>query len=443
MSTLLQFKYITERAKDMNLHGRLRCAVLYTRRPEDEIDNNNFTGERKSGFIQISPSRAGPWTTVRLNYAAPTACWRLGDDVVASEVSVKDDSRYVNIRSLVSVSNSTDFIIDLCLNSKDSNQKKKAVDDNSVKPEDDEFSEDAFETDEYFETQKFDLSIGWVNCLPHTASSSQFSTDQGHPNFELPSGWEVIDDWHVDKTSVRTGDGWVYAPDQEIVQVILEQNNVKEHLAAKVVRIYSPYWIASARCPPLTYRLVDISSRKGRLHFFLPYHSSQTENNVRQITEDEVREGYTIDSGLNLRRLGLSVSISRHGKERFGPVKDLGPLGGMDGSIDLYAYDADGNCIRLFVSSKPSPYQSVPTKVIIVRPFMTFTNRIGQDMFIKLNSGDQPKVLYASDARVSFIYSEADGPEKLQLEVKFDINMLKENSKFFLFPPWRLKILVS
>lgn len=31
----------------------------------------------------------------------------------------------------------------------------------------------------------------------------------------MPSGWEWVDEWHVDKTSVNTADGWVYAPDFE------------------------------------------------------------------------------------------------------------------------------------------------------------------------------------------------------------------------------------
>lgn len=33
------------------------------------------------------------------------------------------------------------------------------------------------------------------------------------PGVELPSGWEWIDDWHLDMTSANTTDGWVYAPD--------------------------------------------------------------------------------------------------------------------------------------------------------------------------------------------------------------------------------------
>lgn len=118
------------------------------------------------------------------------------------------------------------------------------------------------------------------------------------------------------------------------MQVILEQNHDEENLVTKMIRVYAPYWFASARCPPLTYRLVDISGRKRKRYFFLHFQSNLSNEKVlRQITEEEVLEGYTIDSALDLRVLGLSVSISRNGEEHFGPITDLSPLGGMVGSI--------------------------------------------------------------------------------------------------------------
>ena len=109
--------------------------------------------------------------------------------------------------------------------------------------------------------------------------------------------------------------------------------------------------------------------------------------------------------------------------------------------MDICAYNADGDCLQLFISSKPCQYQSVPTKVlscsyrilisavlnldhnicspilqvISVQPYMTFTNRIGQNMYVKLSTGDEPKVLHASDSRVSFVYREVDDPMKLQV----------------------------
>lgn len=46
---------------------------------------------------------------------------------------------------------------------------------------------------------------------------------------------------------------------------------------------------------------------------------------------------------------------------------------------------------------------------------MTFTNRLGQDIFIKLNSEDEPKVLRAFDSRISFVYRKTGGTDKLQV----------------------------
>jgi vacuolar protein sorting-associated protein 13A/C len=46
---------------------------------------------------------------------------------------------------------------------------------------------------------------------------------------------------------------------------------------------------------------------------------------------------------------------------------------------------------------------------------MTFTNRIGQDMFIKLNSEDEPKVLRASDSRIAFAYRKTTETDKIQV----------------------------
>lgn len=38
---------------------------------------------------------------------------------------------------------------------------------------------------------------------------------QGLPRIELPSGWEWVDSWHLDTSSINNADGWVYSPDVE------------------------------------------------------------------------------------------------------------------------------------------------------------------------------------------------------------------------------------
>lgn len=50
-------------------------------------------------------------------------------------------------------------------------------------------------------------------------SSNFFSIIQAFSGVDLPSGWEWIDDWHLDTTSTNTADGWVYAPDVESLRL--------------------------------------------------------------------------------------------------------------------------------------------------------------------------------------------------------------------------------
>ncbi|KAJ4846821.1 hypothetical protein Tsubulata_004613 [Turnera subulata] len=567
--------------------GKIRCAVLLSSRAEAEETNQFLFGGRQSGFIQISPTMEGPWTSVRLNYAAPAACWRLGNDVVASEVSVRDGNISVDIRSLVSIRNNTDFTLDLCLVSKASNADGRSLDDES-KP----LRIDArkTQTGESFETQKRSATLGWVGssnysksgacpqvisvgllkpgdsvalplagltqsadyvlqlrpaCTPDEYSWSSMvdgapqSEDCGRTQCSSGIGvstltereellyctltssstsngshklWfcvsvqateiakdirsDPIQDWSLVVKSplsisnylplvaeysvldvqasghfvarargifspgktvkIHTADirrplffsllpqkGWLPINEAvlisqphglpsktislrssfsgRIVQLILEQNFDKDRpLMAKMIRVYAPYWFSIAKCPPLTLRLMDVSGKKHTRKLSLPFQSKKREDEIiGEISEEEIYQSHTIASAINFNMLGLSVSITHSGQEEtFGPASDLSSLGDMDGSMDLYAYDADGNCMRLFISTKPCPYQSVPTKVISVRPFMTFTNRLGQDIFIKLSGEDNPKVLHAFDSRIAFLYRKASGTDKLQVRLE-------------------------
>lgn len=55
------------------------------------------------------------------------------------------------------------------------------------------------------------------------------------------------------------------------------------------------------------------------------------------------------------------------------------------------------------------------SQVISVRPFMTFTNRVGQNMFLKFSSEDEPKNLRVSDTRVAFVHRQTEGPHQIQV----------------------------
>lgn len=151
--------------------------MLLSARPEidDEKDHMNRS---RNGFIQISPTRQGPWTTVRLNYASRAACWRLGNDVVASEVTVKDGNRYVSIRSLVSVTNKTDFVIDLQLKSKSSSGNLKM--DEKNEDEDEGQDDSRLYTEEFFERERYSPSTGWASSSSVMPLSNSNKSEKGH-----------------------------------------------------------------------------------------------------------------------------------------------------------------------------------------------------------------------------------------------------------------------
>ena len=141
-----------------------------------------------------------------------------------------------------------------------------------------------------------------------------------------------------------------------IVQVVLEKNYDQEQpLLAKIVRVHAPYWFEVARCPPLTFRLLDLSVKKDTrigLHFLS---KKKSEVLLEEITEEEIIEGCTLASALNFNMLGLAVSISRSGQEHFGPVEDLSPLGDMVFSISiLFDVIIFSSKDRMFVKNKIS-----------------------------------------------------------------------------------------
>lgn len=160
------------------VHGKIKCAVQLFIPGDVNKENSDQNSGRTVGSIQISPTMEGPWTTVRLNYASPAACWRLGEDIVASELSVKDGNRYVSIRTLVSVINNTNFTIDLRLKSKCSTE-------NLVENEESSKGSDynRIHMDEFFETEKYNPSDGWVSCpqsLPCSNSHAIRSIKDSH-----------------------------------------------------------------------------------------------------------------------------------------------------------------------------------------------------------------------------------------------------------------------
>lgn len=108
---------------------------------------------------------------MKLNYGAPTGCWQLGSDVVASEVSVTGGNRYVSIRSLVSVRNNTDYSLDICLKLKESDRNTEPMSSNR---EETQYDRKELATEEFFEHERYDSASSWVPCTKFEKVTQSF-----------------------------------------------------------------------------------------------------------------------------------------------------------------------------------------------------------------------------------------------------------------------------
>eukprot|EP00252_Welwitschia_mirabilis_P021529 TRINITY_DN5543_c0_g2_i1.p1 TRINITY_DN5543_c0_g2~~TRINITY_DN5543_c0_g2_i1.p1 ORF type:complete len:354 (-),score=50.22 TRINITY_DN5543_c0_g2_i1:77-1048(-) len=194
-----------------------------------------------------------------------------------------------------------------------------------------------------------------------------------------------------------------------IIQVMLDFNKEENDAIAKTLRIYTQYWLECLGCPPLQLRFINIE--QGRL--FLTKKQNTDGEIFEAVTHEEMQGGVTMLSILNLKSISLAIALPDFGDSCFDNSVMLSSLADLDGAVYLKARGPNNQSMSLFVSTKPCPYQSAPTKVMCIRPYMRFTNRTGQRLYIKFNTVDDEKVLQPSDSGVAFCMTHTEETEKL------------------------------
>ncbi|KAL7615365.1 hypothetical protein Lser_V15G08604 [Lactuca serriola] len=106
--------------------------------------------------------------------------------------------------------------------------------------------------------------VGHTSCVWSLAFSCEGSLLASGSTDSTVKLWDV-------NTSVKTP-----KTEDKVVHIVLGQNYEMERpLAPRTLRVYSPYWLMIARCPPLTFRLVDMSTKKAKQNpFYVNYVSS-------------------------------------------------------------------------------------------------------------------------------------------------------------------------
>ncbi|XP_024524741.1 uncharacterized protein LOC9654875 isoform X2 [Selaginella moellendorffii] len=225
--------------------------------------------------------------------------------------------------------------------------------------------------------------------------------------------------WHPTKDLVLISHPfWDVAKDM-ILENLSTKRKIKVHIeydyeeevTGKVLRISVPFWIDCARCPPLRLKVVDIDSRSST--GCLPSTVSSTSEEVLDdIPYSELRSPFTMISPFTPKSSGMAASLA---SDTFGAVSPLADLDKSDGAVEVVA--TDGKCyFRLLVTTALCPIKFAHTKVVTIRPFITFTNRFGAELFMKQASQEEPCKLNSYDWRTAFPVSSIS--ETLSLQVR-------------------------
>lgn len=162
---------------------------------EDEEDSEetesggNRESSHKPGAIEVSVTKNGPWSPVRLNYGLGPAAWHLGKDHLASEMVVHEGVKHLFVRTLVTISNETDYHLEfrLCPDFLLGNDKEGS--DSSMASDE---AHNAVE-EEVFENQRYQPGKGWGSptlssdpghwCTRNLSSSSKVTSVQSRVSF--------------------------------------------------------------------------------------------------------------------------------------------------------------------------------------------------------------------------------------------------------------------
>ncbi|KAI5072395.1 hypothetical protein GOP47_0012501 [Adiantum capillus-veneris] len=201
---------------------------------------------------------------------------------------------------------------------------------------------------------------------------------------------------------------------QRPLNVLVDHSSNGKDTIARRIRFYVPCWLDVKKIPPVYCNFAELKD-KNRLHVHL---DSKATSNIKilEIVQPEEMDGqFTMLSNFNIEKMGIFVALA---ETCFPDPTSLAPLSQADESVELRALDETGSrCYKILASTKLCPYQGIPTKILLLRPYTTYTNRLGEPLWLSQTPSDEPKTLAPSDWRVNFPLPVTDEPERLQVRL--------------------------
>ncbi|MCO5611230.1 hypothetical protein L7F22_065481 [Adiantum nelumboides] len=204
---------------------------------------------------------------------------------------------------------------------------------------------------------------------------------------------------------------------QRSLNVLVDHSSNGKDTVAKRIRFYVPCWLDVKKIPLLFCNFAELKD-KNKLHLHLDSKATSNIKILELVQPEEMDGQFTMLSNFNLEKMGISAALAETDKPCFPAPTSLAPLSQVDESVELRALDETGSkCYKILASSKLCPYQGIPTKILLLRPYITYTNRLGEPLVLIQTPSDEPKTLSPSDWRVNFPLPVTDEPERLQVRL--------------------------
>eukprot|EP01018_Ginkgo_biloba_P025446 Gb_15429 [translate_table: standard] len=273
--------------------------------------------------------------------------------------------------------------------------------------------------------------------------------------------WLAQGGWTLEKEVVLISDPasdalppcfWmVHQQSNRKLRVSMERDFGETNAAAKLVRLFVPYWICNDAALPLAYHLVEIEPSEGsEADSFLvpraikaakqasncPLNTIQKRKSslhkvvqTLEVLEDldtrpvmlspqthSYRTGFSPfspreDDNILSPRLGIAVAISK--SDNYSPGISFRDFEDKE-RIDVRAANAGGSYYKL---SAFLDMASERTKVVHFQPHTLFVNRIGCRLLLQQCHGDQLEWIYPTDPPKVFLWQSASIPELLKVSI--------------------------
>eukprot|EP00897_Mesotaenium_endlicherianum_P008373 jgi/Mesen1/7564/ME000392S06833 len=218
--------------------------------------------------------------------------------------------------------------------------------------------------------------------------------------------------WKPEKEAVLISDPWaadlpasfwiVNSYSNRRVRVSLENDMGGNEVAAKMVRLFVPYWLRNDAQLPLSYRVVEIeaggptrepdsmwagrASAAAKLTSKLPERDETAAANHKvvkslEVIEDTAGTRPVMLSLPQVSHAGLSVALSPAGV--FGSAIPFKSFEEKMERMELKAVDPNGSYMKLAVSMDLSTLGE-RTKVVRLQPFAVYSNRLGKALVVRM-----------------------------------------------------------